>query len=594
MRKFLLFLLLLTACLPAPSPHQPPHPWASALRALDPADTSTPAHDITAVYLREGDDILQIRMDLLDFNNPKDLSIDIQIESDTTPQSSPLIIHIPSQLNSPRINCDPQLATVIADIPLTELPSQPRVDVSTPEDQITGLTLDGPTPTQTAPLLLTFYDTFTARFPAEALRSWDGAHTGPRGERHGLKHLLNAVEEYKIPVVLLDLKEPENLSALDAMELLSRIESLENQGLLIFPDKSINNLEFTFLEDASHLYQPTFSKITYIPIATETDTTQPSPNGPSLEVRRALLETALNEEGEDLLILGGSLADSTWGSPDMVGATMAYFASRPYVNVLSAEDLLTFPANTDNTIVPQPEEPTDEKTVLVQVALEFAQEWVENLPTKMIAQCQPEFPQCSLTNDTYLAIFDPQTASLTYLFAREGTDLHQLIAPSWQVAPGIDLFPGAFLDEKEYQVSILENSLSFISTDSNRIKTFTLKESGLEITYQMQEPVLTQVPLLVDPWTRFTPGWAENYVSKTTPNGIRWGLKNGPMVEIQTEASVEMRAFNKSLDLLTNPEDPDFAYPPGHYVPFPMAILSTDIPETVNTETRLFLSVAFP
>ena len=332
----ILFLVLITTCVP-PAGGTPrlAHPWANALRALDLADASTPSNDITAVYLRPNGDNLQIRIDLLDFQVPEQLSLDIMIGDDSAPEAVPLNIHIPSETNSSRISYDPLLATVIVDVPLTEIPARPRVDVATPEDQITGLTLDGPIPTQTAPLLLTFYDTFTSRFPAEALRSWDGAHSGPRGERHGLKHLLDAVKKYQVPVVLLDLKEPENLSALDAMGVLPQIDALANNGLLILPEseqmlpakknQGTDDFQFVHLQDSTHLYHPLFSKITYIPIVIETDATQPTPDGPSLEVRRALVETALNNDKKDLLVLGGSLPNTTWGSPDMVGADNGLF-----------------------------------------------------------------------------------------------------------------------------------------------------------------------------------------------------------------------------------------------------------------------------
>ena len=425
----ILFLVSLTTCLPpAAGTPQLTHPWANALRALDPADASTPSNDITAVYLRPNGDDLQIRIDLLDFQVPKQLSLDIMIGDDSAPEAAPLDIHIPPETDSARISFDPLLATVIVDVPLSEIPSRPRVDVSTPEDEITGLTLDGPIPTQTAPLLLTFYDTFAGRFPAEALRSWDGAHTGPRGERHGLKHLLDAVEEYQIPVVLLDLKEPENLSALDAMGVLPRIDALANNSLLILPEseqmlpaeknQGTNDFQFVHLQDSTHLYHPLFSKITYIPIVIETDATQPTPDGPSLEVRRALLETALNNDKKDLLVLGGSLPNSTWGSPDMVGATLAYFASRPYIQILNEEDLLNFPTQTTNVITPQPVETADELTLQIQSTLEFAQSWAETLPANPIYHCQINLPKgslpdCVLANETYLAIFDAQGASLT-------------------------------------------------------------------------------------------------------------------------------------------------------------------------------------
>ena len=574
MRKFLLpLLLLLTACSSAPHPQLPTHLWSVSLRALDPADTSTPAHDITAVYLRKQDDTLQIRIDLLDFNNPKDLSIDIQIESESTPKSSPLIIHIPSQTDSARITLDPQLATVIIDIPPADVPSHPRINISTPEDQLTDITLDSPTVTETAPLLLTFYDTFAARLPAEALRSWDGAHTGPRGERHGLKHLLDAAEEYQIPIVLLDLKDPENMSALDAMELLSKIAYLENQGALNFPE---SKLEFVFLEDSTHLYKPIFSKSTYIPIPTETDSTQPTPDGPSLEVRRTLLDVSLNNDDTDLLVLGGSFANSTWGSPDMVGKMMAYFASRPYIHVLNSEDLNNFSANANNAIIPQPESPIDEKVIQIQEALSFAQNWAEKPTTEPDLQCGSEFLKCTLSNQTLLAIFDPKNASLLFLFSVErdtiSPNLHQLIGPPWQVAPGIDSYPTAFTDDKTYTASINKNALVFTSTDGARTKIFTLTASGLEVRYQTDDSVIVQIPLLVDPDVRFTSGWAEKYIGETTINGIRWGLEDGPKVEIRADGPVTMRAFNQDLSLLQSPEGPNFSYPPGHYVPFGMAI----------------------
>lgn len=606
-----MILLLLTACLPLPGGFSPSRelpteptskgrPWSGALRSLDPPDANNPAYDITAVYLRTEGDALQIRVDLLDFQAPHQLSLDIQIGDESAPEAIPLDIHIPSESDSARIALDPLLATVTLTVPLSDVPVRPRVDVSTPEDKVTALTLNGPVPTGSAPLLLTFYDTFTARLPAEALRHWDGAHSGPRGERHGLKHLLDAVEEYQIPVVLLDLKKPESLSALDAMGLLPRIKQLEEEGLLILPDQSEQGplfgfspnpfswggvpSRFTFASssDLNHIYHPIFSKTTYIPIAAETDSNQPTFDGPSLEVRRALLKTALNADEKDLLVLGGSFPNTTWGSPDMVGPTLAYFASRSYIHVLDAEALRRFPTQLGKAdLLSQSETPPDALTLQAQSALEYAKAWAENPPATTLAQCQSTFPECVLENNTHLAIFDPQGGRLTYLFAVARIDnsryqLHQLIGPSWQVAPGINLYPSAFADANNaslpYKPAFNENMLTFTSQDGTRTKTFQLTDESLKVAYQTQEPVTTQIPLLVDPDSRFTPGWTENYVQQNSSGGIIWGLGNGPMVEIQSAGEMTFHAFNESLSLLNTPEDPDFEYPPGHYVPFPMAV----------------------
>lgn len=481
--------------------------------------------------------------------------------------------------------------------------------------------------------LLVFYDTFAARFPAEALRSWDGAHSGPRGERHGLKHLLDAVETYRVPIVLLDLKAPETLSALDAMGLLPHIQQMERDGLLILPDQEgqaplfglspspfswggmPSRPAFAFTSDPSHIYRPLFSQTTYIPVAAESDSSQPSPDGDSLEVRRALLELALNGDESDLLVLGGSLRDSAWGSPDMVGETLAWFASRPYIHVLNADDLLNFPAKTGQPeILPLPrDEALAQLEAHYRRLTEPALEFVENWQGSPLSSCASDIdkdnqPECVLANGQYLAVLDPLGGRLTYFFsvARTGREasrrgdsrsLQQLIGPSWQAAVGLgdpsrwDLsrgeaadpgaYPGAFTDLDEpfeaYQPAIAGDTLVFTSLDGARIKTFSLTETGLEVSYQVQEPVTTQIPLLVEPGTRFTLGWAGKYMQENTPGGVAWGLGNGPMVRIQAQGQVTMRAFNESLDLLAGPEDPDFSYPAGHYVPFPMAVVEAEM-----------------
>lgn len=65
----------------------------------------------------------------------------------------------------------------------------------------------------------------------------------------------------------------------------------------------------------------------------------------------------------------------------------------------------------------------------------------------------------------------------------------------------------------------------FTSLDGARKKIFSLTDDGLEVEYLTQEPVTTQIPLLVDPWTRFTPGWAKEYTQQNTPRRNRLGAR---------------------------------------------------------------------
>jgi hypothetical protein len=277
---------------------------------------------------------------------------------------------------------------------------------------------------------------------------------------------------------------------------------------------------------------------------------------------------------------------------------LAYFASRPYIHVLNAETLSSFPTQFGRPdILPQPVAPPDELTLQTQSTLEFVQSWAVSPSNTQVTHCQSSeneatFPSCTLANETYLAIFDPQGARLTYLFAVTQIDnsrheLHQLIGPSWQVAPGIDTYPGAFADTDNsslsYEPILDENTLVFTSQDGTRAKIFQLTENGINVEYQTQKPITTQIPLMVDPWIRFTPGWADKYWQQNTPDRNAWGLRNGPMVSIHiipvggAEGMVTIQTFNESLSLLTSPEDPDFDYPPGHYIPFPMAIAEAEM-----------------
>ena len=83
---------------------------------------------------------------------------------------------------------------------------------------------------------MAFWDAFPVTTPTQALRGWDGAHTGPLGARHGLKFLLADANQFGIPMALLDLKNPASLAALDFMGNIPEIQTLVARRLLILPD----------------------------------------------------------------------------------------------------------------------------------------------------------------------------------------------------------------------------------------------------------------------------------------------------------------------------------------------------------------------
>ncbi len=631
-RLSLLLFLLLGACLPPAKPTAFPQastdPWGPALRALDPADAADPVQDITAVYMLESAEGVKIRVDLLDFQDPAQVSLELHVVDAAEPDTTLYSIYAGAPDERFPTAFDPALDTVTVDLDNDALPPDPMLDVLTPQDEVRSLRPDGPAPTQVAPVLLAFYDTFAGRFPAEALRRWDGAHSGPRGERHGLKHLLDAAEATRLPLTLLDLRTPENLSALDALGALPRLRQMQAESLLSLPEnpgaagfellpsgvayapagESAFPYQFRFMGDNRHLsrrFALSFRTPTYLPVPLESAATQPAQDGLPVEVRRALLEIALDDDPANLLALGGSLRDSTWGDPELARRALAYLDSRPYIRVLSEEQLLVFPARLAAPDV-RPA-PVDESLAALEAGyaaltapvLVYAEAW-DGRPQ---ADCDHDLdgdaqPECALADARLLAVLDPAGARLAYLFARDAAGaLHQLVGPSWQVAVGLSprsvwnpalgeaadpgAYPGAFAETDDpflpFSAALEGDTLTFTSEDGARLKAYRLTGTGLQLEYRVHEPLATGIALLVDPEERFSPGWAGRYFQEKTPGGLRWGLRDGPVVDLRAEGGLDLRAFNDGLALLSAPEDPDFAYPTGYTLPFPLALVTARV-----------------
>jgi hypothetical protein len=414
MKRFFLIpvilLMLLTASCAVAQAANPP--WAYAdLRRLDPPDDApTPAADLLAVYTRTAGYDLQIRLDLLDLTFEDDYRLEIRLWDNALYAQSPLIIQIPSSgriqliqppgVDSPlpvglrqvRLTRNPGLDTITISINRFFIGERYWFDIrtygshisgyhyslssSTPADEALDIHSDDPPPLARAPLLLAFTDSYPAYTPAQALRRWDGAHTGPTGERHGLRHILDNAERYGIPVALLDLKTPASLSALDFMGQIGQLQRLVDERLLLLPDVAYGEpadislafsreaaqafglpaslfiyasfwdllpayrYQFVQLPDSTHLARRAGQ--TLIPLPTLADG-QATDDGLSLEVRRRLIQAALSPDPGDIVVLGGSLPHSTWGNADMAIASFAYIAAHPWMWPLNGDALMSFP-----------------------------------------------------------------------------------------------------------------------------------------------------------------------------------------------------------------------------------------------------------
>jgi len=676
-------LLALVSCTPSPIRWA----WTYAdLRLLDPLDkTPTPSTDILAVYERTISSDLEIRIDLLDIPVTPDYDLRLHLTNPGVDLNvfipafgQPVITPAQAGIRA-RVVRDPWLDTVTVRLNRRDIPQPFTLQVSSfipgssaPADETAPVRSDALPPLSRAPLLLAFWDTFQVTTPAQTLRRWDGAHSGPFGERHGLSHIIEGTAQDHIPVVLLDLKTPAGLAALNLLGVLPQIQTLSNQGLLVLPDvayaeparvslafsrraaagfglpasqfvysasadlQSTYPAQFVSLADATHLSRSTGSRL--IPLPAPADS-QATIDGPSLDVRRRLVTAAFSADPSRLVVLGGDLPLSSWGNHDMAAPTFAWLAAHPWIHPLNGQDLLTFPLGPEQNLPAGGggiSAPVEASTSLLLENLNSApdnpltasawQTWfMLTAPTgdkglralrlnyfgqvgEMLAaarwanspsvgsSCSYDLnsdgsPVCILSSRNLYAVLDPRGGRLSDLFYLDAKGPHQLVGPSSQFTVGLSdpsdwhpdlgeaadptVISGAFNDGTDlWQVHARVNpaALTFTSPDDLHQKTYTLSENGIAVTYQGFGPISVSIPLTVDPQAfYFSPG---EYQSSPTPGGWTWGLASSIRVEVHSNAALSAQNFTDSQSFLSGPENPDQAYPGGHYLPFPLSVIT--------------------
>ncbi|MFC1879039.1 hypothetical protein ACFLZW_03915 [Chloroflexota bacterium] len=649
--RLILSFVLLASFLPAAcsstSPLRIAEPWRYAdLRLLDPIDAPQPGQDIVAVYTRYLQDDLQIRLDLLEHAALPDF--DLYLALDFTPGGATslplnaqpdidwdLLLAISAsgslKVLSPGLNNISGTALSIIRDPLQDTltiallqkalikrPKAPTHQNSinlqiflTPADspELADSTL--PFHTQTSPpdqaaVLFTFWNTYPAYSPALALRRWDGAHTGPFGGRHGLYNLLRTANAADIPLVLLDLKSPASLAALDYAGGLELTSQMQKRGLLLLPeylpdipvgdsqtaawlaqdllrqnlqtaqDFALQPSQFLSTSPPALIEHPAIRFVFLRALQTQADslsfqtttiarwrsqrlliipgdrgtqgTRQATPDGLSLELRRALINAALSNQigtqSSSILLLGGDLPASDWGAPQAARAAFRYIQNHPWIRVLNAHDLLTDSAspaaNIDSLLQESPSFPIDDLAEALQKGpdnrlLISAQQALQSLYGPIypysgdlpalrqhyttsiwslveagkwaaapgpIASCDldPDHdyqPECILASNQVYAQIEIDSGTLTHLFIyqyQEGQtpDIHQLVAPSSQFSVGLsepltwDMQNGLSADPNVLPGAFHEpNTSAYQSTTGAEILSFTTPDGDKRKTFRL-------------------------------------------------------------------------------------------------------------
>jgi len=217
-------------------------------------------------------------------------------------------------------------------------------------------------------------------------------------------------------------------------------------------------------------------------------------------------------------------------------------------------------------------------------------------------------PECVFTTSEVYAQFEIDDGSLSWLFIStrdNDTDqnkLHEVIGPSSQIISGLsnpttwfsnagalsdpDVISGAFSDpDQGYSVDQISDGLIFFKNNgSKKIFHFLPGELRVEIIADDSEniPSTYQIPLLLDPWRRFYPGWAELYTGLQTANTFQWMLADGPTIHISTTSRLQGSDFQASQSLFSKPEDPNQDLPSGHFLPFPLVLIQIKTAEKLT------------
>ncbi len=723
------------------------------LRILSTSDEENPEGDFIAAYSRIAGSDLQFRFDLLDISITP--NVDFYVAIDTKPGGTQLLpingsskiewdtlLYLPATgspqaLSSssvsdndkpmfslredivPRVIRIPWHDYVIISINKNAVPFTSKdIRIQAFSSSPGSLTIQdsiGPfsttaLPPQPAPVILAFWNTFPAYTPAQSLRRWDGAHTGPFGERHGLSILLDNVKRFRVPTILLDLRNPIALSALDHLGKMAIINELVTNKLIVLPDSIPGSPSLPlfptglpdwaveqYLQDlkaTSEMYGLPSSDIFYTPHTLEEsvdgyslifnpgnpistihtpnrislpvpdqipDEFQATPDGLSINARRQLLINALEINRQSgylpLLILGGSFADSAFGDPISSAATFSYIANHPWIKPTNGDDLIALTpharpqtmsgttmltsvesfspsqilaglpkpsAKSENQVLnaawqsalslygPLPPEPDNLPALRsiysgqIGIFIE-AVNWA-NMPTPR-QDCQIDVdldgtPECVLASHNQFAIFDLEGARLLAYFYLFESGLHQIIAPtsqfvvglgdpsSWQLEnrEGADTagIHGAFIDSPPpwqlYNVGGSIGQLTFVSPDQRIIKEFSITDNGLMVEINSLDDINTQIPVAIDPWKRYLPGWSESYEHYPITEGFLFRINDQLVLKVITDSSISANLFTDSSSYLSAPENPNFDYPIGHYLPYPMAVLTPQSQRDLSIE----------
>ena len=130
--------------------------------------------------------------------------------------------------------------------------------------------------------------------------------------------------------------------------------------------------------------------------------------------------------------------------------------------------------------------------------------------------------------------------------------------------------------------------LDLVSEDGIIRKSFSIQNNVIHIILRKdmhEEGAEYQLPLVLDPWLIYTTPVV--YRSALLEDQWTWMAVDNIAVAIATNTTFQHYAYNDTYFMLTNPEDPNFDYTPGHHLPIPMALVEFSSQEIISVDLTI-------
>jgi hypothetical protein len=202
--------------------------------------------------------------------------------------------------------------------------------------------------------------------------------------------------------------------------------------------------------------------------------------------------------------------------------------------------------------------------------------------------------ECLLTSENSFIVIEPVGGYISFLFMQDMDGPHQLIGPTsqfitgtsdpifWDLSQGIhsdpEVIPGAFEDpDVVFEFEINADGVRLTDQTNSISKQYSLKPAGMTIEFQLDPNLIhysTKIPVVIDPWQMHSMNWDADFQFVASSNEVSWDIHNTSHLIIRTTGDMSIDSFLQSRDLFSAPENPNIDYPPGHYLPFPVTLIT--------------------